>query len=277
MGSIHSSFSFKSVLHIWRHFHSIFVVIIIHGSHCSHWKVSYIVYIFLFRIFSPVAAIDFFFFHLSYVYAIQIIDHIEVTSLHCLSLKSCYCLLQNIVFRVSEIQAEIVFELWKVDLSFFLLYMQVFIFCLRLVPPPFFIFSFFPLSFSSYCLFLFIFYPALPFQAKCNQPCESSHKLKRRNIPMPRVLISAIAINLCNSVHDNLLKCLISISKNKRHSQVFAMILRQWIKNPIFLQTLRKKLKTCGPVVATLSSTRSFIEHNFVKGFNIHAVTRPYS
>lgn len=147
MGSIHSSFSFKSVLHIWRHFHSIFVVIIIHGSHCSHWKVSYIVYIFLFRIFSPVAAIEFFFFHLSYVYAIQIIDHIEVTSLHCLSLKSCYCLLQNIVFRVSEIQAEIVFELWKVDLSFFLLYMQVFIFCLRLVPPPFFIFYFFPLSF----------------------------------------------------------------------------------------------------------------------------------
>lgn len=169
------------------------------------------------------------------------------------------------------------FELWKVDLSFFLLYMQVFIFCLRLVPPPLFYFLFFPLFFYYYCLFLFIFYPALPFQAKCNQPCESSHKLKRRNIPMPRVLISAIAINLCNSVHDNLLKCLISISKNKRHSQVFAMILRQWIKNPIFLQTLRKKLKTCGPVVATLSSTRSFIEHNFVKGFNIHAVTRPYS
>lgn len=159
MGSIHSSFSFKSVLHIWRHFHSIFVVIIIHGSHCSHWKVSYIVYIFLFRIFSPVAAIDFFFFHLSYVYAIQIIDHIEVTSLHCLSLKSCYCLLQNIVFRVSEIQAEIVFELWKVDLSFFLLYMQVFIFCLRLVPPPPFLFSIFS---PCLLLLLFIFIYLLP-------------------------------------------------------------------------------------------------------------------
>lgn len=63
------------------------MVIIIHGSHCSHWKVSYIVYIFLFRIFSPVAAIDFFFFHHSYVYVIKIIDHIEATSLHCLSLK----------------------------------------------------------------------------------------------------------------------------------------------------------------------------------------------
>lgn len=178
MGSIHSSFSFKSVLHIWRHFHSIFVVIIIHGSHCSHWKVSYIVYIFLFRIFSPVAAIEFFFFHLSYVYAIQIIDHIEVTSLHCLSLKSCYCLLQNIVFRVSEIQAEIVFELWKVDLSFFSFVCASLYLLFEVGPPPFFIFYFFPLSFYYYCLFLFIFYPALPFQAKCNQPCESSHKLK---------------------------------------------------------------------------------------------------
>lgn len=147
MGSIHSSFSFKSVLHIWRHFHSIFVVIIIHGSHCSHWKVSYIVYIFLFRIFSPVAAIEFFFFHLSYVYAIQIIDHIEVTSLHCLSLKSCYCLLQNIVFRVSEIQAEIVFELWKVDLSFFSFVYASLYLLFEVGPPPFLFSIFFPFPF----------------------------------------------------------------------------------------------------------------------------------